>query len=299
MDPRIKSAGDELSDVSINIPTWAVLLVLSAQLWPLVLVLAAVAMISAFFLGGRWRRAAIVIAGLLLLDLAAARLMQARDDANAQLHELSVNTTLAADTLVDGLKLPAGTEITWADPTHTHFTTAVLPHPAAVLGVTAKRVQIEVDGGWALDLDRPQSIDGWTCQADFVELKQDAHLRRCVLASARDWNGWPIPAATLIALNGPTLGFVFPPDASVMAREIGRPLPATGAMTINADGSLDSVYFDAEAPLVVCNASLWNTVTWRYDPATIGQGRDRKPIAVSGASPAGDLVELNLPGCTK
>lgn len=291
-----------MSDVGITMPAWAVVLLLSIEFWPAIAGLAAASIAAAFFLPRLWRGAAIGLAVLLLLDLALVRVAgfkQRRQEASAQAYDQTINTTLPADLLVDGLTLPAGTAISWADPAHTHLTEAVLPHSAPVLGLAADRVRRSVDGGWALQLAGPQAVDGWTCQPDLVELTQGGHLARCELALAREWNGWPIPAKTLVTLTDQSVGLVFPTDAPVMAPEIGRPLPATGGMTLNADGSLDSVYFEADAPFAVCGGTIWNTVNWRYDPSTFGQGRARQPASVTGASPAGDDIEDKLPACTK
>lgn len=291
-----------MSDVGINIPARLALIVLSVDFWPVVVALELAAIAAAFFVRGPWRLLFIALAVLFAADLAVAGMLalnDARFEASARAGDQSVKTTLTAAQTVDGLALPAGTAVTWSDPTHTQVIEAVLPVPATLLGVKADRVQRSVDGGWVAHLAGPQSVGGWTCQPDLVELEADGGLRRCALASERNWNGWMVAAATLVAPHPAdhTIGFVFPADAPVMAREIGRNLPATGGMSMNEDGSLNSVYFDAEASLAVCGASLWNTVTWRYDAATLGQGRERKPVGVSGASPAGEAVEFALPGC--
>lgn len=291
-----------MSDVGINFPTWLVLVVLSFDFWRVVIVLELAALAAAFFMRGWWRMLALGVAVVLAADLAAAAVLALSDrrvESEARAYDQSIKTTLAAPRRVDGLALPAGTAITWRDPAQSQVMEAVLPQPMTLLGLTIDRLQRSVDEGWAVHLAGPQSVDGWTCQPDLVELAADGALRRCVVASAREWNGWTIPAATLVAPDptARTVGFVFPTDMPVMAQEIGRNLPATGGMSMNADGSLNSVYFDAEAPLVVCGASLWNTVTWTYDTASFGQGRARRPEKVTGAAPAGDPIEVKPGAC--
>ena len=252
-----------MSDIDIQVPAWVVALAFLVQVTPLLLIAAA-----ALFMRGLLRYLAIGAFAFFAFELIAAGVL--------------------------GWLRPRYESVA-PDPNQI----TIPPSVIAQLGLQADRAQRTVDGGWAVHLTRPQAVDGWTCLPDLVELTLDGHLRRCALASAHDWNGWPLPPLTLVTPGEGTLGIVVPPDAPVMAPEIGRPLPATGGMTLNADGSLDSVYFDAEAPLLVCGRPLWSTVRWRYDAATLGQGRTRPPAAVTGASLSGNPVEIPRPGCAK
>jgi hypothetical protein len=303
-----------VSDVGLNLPQWLVLVVLGVELWPVALILGIGALAAAAFTRGTWRIAASCAAALLVLDVAAAGLIgvvRMRDDANARAFDRSLRSTLDTAQVIDGVNLPAASVVTWTDPTHAHVEYASLPQPTDLLGVTADWLHRTDDGGWTVRLSAPQAIDGWTCQPEFVDLGQDGHLRGCTLAAGREWNRWPIPPATLVKLDGPdkAVGMVLPKDAPMMADEIDRPLPATGLMSMNADGSLRAAYFEADAPLVVCGISLWNSVGWEYAAPTFGRGRDRPVMAVTGALTndlayrgrelrSGTTVELRLPDCS-
>ena len=288
-----------MSDISITIPPWLLLILLGIEAWPVALVLALSTGVMAVLTRGAWRVAALLVTGLLVLDLAAAGLFwvqRSSSDAKAQAFEASIHSTLDTVRVIDGVLLPAQTEVTWTDPSHAHLRQASPPQPTNILGVKADWMEREADGRWTVQLTSPQAIDGWTCQTTGVKLGRDGHLRGCSLSAGRNWNGWPIPAGTLLNLDSPgkTIGMVFPANRPVMAHEIGRPLPATGSMSMNADGSLNRVYFENNAPLVVRGIPLWNTVTWDYAASTFGQGRDRPPIAYNGAIP----TELTYDGRT-
>ena len=289
-----------MSDITLNIPLWFIVVFLGYQYWPVVLLLGALAVAAAVFARGALRIVAGVAAALLLSELALALslgLQDRREDAARDAYDRSLNAVLSAPRSIDGLALPPGTAVTWSDPSQTHLSQAVPPSPVSLFGLNVTSIQRTVDDGWAMQLAGAQSVAGWTCEPDLVELYADGRLRRCSLATAREWQGWPIPAATLVALDRPdqTVGLVFPTDQPVMASEIGRPLPSTGQITLNDDGSLDSVYFEPDAPLLSCGQTLWNTVRWQYDASTLGQGRARKPVAVSGASPGGDPITATCP----
>lgn len=81
---------------------------------------------------------------------------------------------------------------------------------------------------------------------------------------------------------------MLPIGASLAAHEIGHPLTATGSFALNADGSLDHFYFDDQDPLLVAGQRLWNIVRWFYEPATYGQGRQRRALTVRGNLTAQD-----------
>lgn len=116
-----------------------------------------------------------------------------------------------------------------------------------------------------------------------MRLSFTGHLESCRLATRQAWHGWPIPAGSLLDLGtAGKVGLVLPTGASMVAPEIGHDITATGGFTLNADGSLDHLYFEDDDPLVVVGRRLWNTVQWTYDPATYGQGRRRRVQTVRG-----------------
>lgn len=287
-----------MSDIGITFPPWFVIVALSVQFWPFVAILAAVAVAGAILWRGLARLAAAALSTILLADLAVVGVLEfneSRAAAAAADFERNRQSTLAAAQTIDGVTLPAGTLVSWTDSSHAHIESATPPGPADVLGVTVIWLQRDQPDSWRIRLDADRSIDGWTCQPDLVGIAADGHLRSCTLAAARQWNGWPIPAATLLSLERPDriVGLVLPEHDPVMAPEIDRPLPNTGQMTINPDGSLDSVYLQQDAPLTVCGTPLWNTLRWEYAADTFGRGRARPAVILHGA-----LVEALARGST-
>ena len=279
-----------MSDIGINFPWWMAPLLWGLVFWPGVLVLALFSSVVGALTKGRWRIIAFLLTGVFAVELAFAGLFwldRWRSDVEAEAYETRIHSVLDAARKIDGLDLPPGTAVTWVDPAHTHVRDASMDHPTTILGVSVNFVSQESDG-WSVRLTTPQAIDGWICEVSLVQITTDGHLRRCTLSAGREWNGWPVPAGTLLDLarTDTTVGMVFPEATPVMAAEIGRTLPATGGMSMNADGSLDCVYFENDSPLVVQGVPLWNTVCWQYAPDTFGQGRNRPKLAVRGAVPS-------------
>ena len=61
-----------MSDISINPPLWFVLIFLSAQFWPVMLVMFMLVVGLSLILRGKARVAAVVLAALMAVDLMAA-----------------------------------------------------------------------------------------------------------------------------------------------------------------------------------------------------------------------------------
>ncbi len=279
-----------MSDIGLSIPWWFAIVFLGMMFWPVTLALGLTFLAAALLTRGLVRVCAGVLAIVLAADLVfAARIAidHAVEDRKAYAFEARINQTLEHPLVVDGLALPAGTEVQWSNESRRHLRSANLPSPTPLLGLQLSFVSASDDGqGWDVQMPSPPKIDGWTCDTKgLVQVSAQGRLRSCTLATARGWQGWTLPAGSLLELTAPDgeVGLALPMGASLPAPEIGHAIPATGQFRFNADGSLHDVYFDGKDPLVVRGVPLWNEVTWTYDPVTIGQGRRRRPTAVSGA----------------
>ena len=136
-----------------------------------------------------------------------------------------------------------------------------------------------------LKLPEPEKVEGWTRDRIGIRVSAKSQLRSCRLGAERGWQGWPIPADSLLDLTkgDGKVGLVLPIGTSMAAPEIGHPITATGGFAFNSDGSLDNFYFQVNDPLLVAGKRLWNTIHWVYDPATFGQGRHRRALTVRGS----------------
>lgn len=255
--------------------------------WP-VLLAGAVAMVAAawFVRGTVLRVLALAAACVLGLGGLAGGMLaadQRRVDARAAAYNARLNERLQAETMIDGVAFPSGTQVLWMEPSHLRLVEARMPRPTDVRGTMAVYARREFDG-WHLETERPQEVDGWPCDKGAVTLEPNGSLRTCVLSRQAEWNGWTLPARTSITPRHPgdLFSVTLPQDAVVFAREIGRTLPSTPAF--NLDGSLHSVMYDNDTPTVVRGVALCCHLRWRYDPATLGMGRDRPPVAVEGTA---------------
>ena len=266
------------------------LAMLFRHVWPLLLLGAALMAAIAWATRGPVRAlllAAAVVAGLGALLGGQAALEGYRSDRLfAQLH-----TTLQAETVIEGFTLPAGTEVTWKDTSHTRLDRAYMHQPTTVLGFSARSVS-RVGDDWLISSMQAQEIDGWPCARDGeVRLDPKGALRSCWLSREVEWKGWTLPKETGIKLRGPGHGINFnlPHGGAVFAREIGRPLDIRRPVSLNEDGSLDSVELSGE-PFVARDTRLRGTVRWHYDAATLGEGRTRPPVAVEGDTHVGLVI---------
>src|SRR3954451_3353478 len=114
-----------MSDISINFPVWMTPVLIGLLYWPLLLAVAASLAGLAMFLRRRRRAAVLALAGLaalpcalvLAMDIASALHSASAGRAYARTHE-----TLSAPVRMQGLEIPAGTAVTWADERHERVT---------------------------------------------------------------------------------------------------------------------------------------------------------------------------------
>ena len=273
--------------LTLNLPWWLVVVILGVEGWPLVLAAGLGLTVLAVLTRGWVRITALVLllpcAGITCI--AAVWSVHARTqgretaDFEARIHEV-----LEQDRVVNGLALPAGTEIQWAGVDRSQLRYANLPEPIRLFGLHVIWLgRADAGSGWDLRLPEPEPIEGWTCERIGVRVSDVGRLQSCNLAAGRMWRGWPIPGGSLLDLaTTGTIGLALPMGASLPAPEIGHPLTATSGFSLNADGSLNRFYFEDDDPLLVAGMRLWNTVEWTYDPATMGQGR-RRALTVRGS----------------
>ncbi len=291
------------------------IVLLPAFLWRYTLAVAAALAIIAGVTRGRARFLAAL--GAILLALpglagAAYEFERKRDMVRIAEARERRRTVLPADAVIEGLRLPAGTALTWRDETHRDLFAARPPGPIPLLGVVTTGVEA-ADTGWALETAAPHEVGGWPCDAGVLTFARDGTLRDCFLSRAVPWRGWHLPVGTRTGLGGDGreydpppggLALDLPTGSSLPAPEIGRPLP--GNAMLNADGSLASASFPRDPPLLVAGVPLWGEVRWRYDAATLGAGRARRAVAVDGTRVTprsgsegmgeGERVRVHLPG---
>ena len=277
-------------------PLWLVVVILGVEGWPYVLAAGlGLAVLAALTRG--WLRA---IAIILLLPCAAILCVVIAWDVHARMQsretdafEARIHETLEQDRVVNGIALPAGTDIQWADVDRRELRYASPPDPIPLFGLRVTWLgRADSGSGWDLQLPEPEQIDGWTCDRIGVRVSETGVLQSCTLAAGRMWHGWPIPTGSLLDLTtSGTVGLALTGNASMPAPEIGHTLTATGGFSLNADGSLARYYFEDADPLLVAGQRLCNTVEWSYDPATLGRGRRRPALTVRGNQilPNGDF----------
>ncbi len=279
--------------LALNWPWWFVVLIVAVEAWPVALGLGLSFLALAVF-ARRWLR---WVSLLIALPCLAATLVAAwwgidrwRQDRETAVFEAKIHQVLERDQVIEGLALPAGTALQWRDVDHRQLRMASPPDPVVLFGLHVSWIQRTDDGeGWDLMLPGPELVEGWRCAGLGVQVSRTGQLRSCRLAAGRRWRGWPIPDGSLLDLTtADKVGLALPDGASMAALEIGHAITATGAFSFNADGSLDRFSFPDDDPLVVAGRRLGNTVQWSYDPATLGQGRRRRPVTVRGTLAAAD-----------
>src|SRR5947209_6364641 len=163
-----------MSDIPITFPVWMAPLLIAVLYWPVLLV-AAVVLTGLGILVHGWRRAAlfalatIVVlpcVGLLVVEVVSAAQSAAARRAFARTHEI-----LTAPLQTQGLSLPAGTAVTWADERHEAIVSLELPGPARLLGTTLTgKLEHVFRQWWSGTVAADSSVDGWPCRAGGVWL---------------------------------------------------------------------------------------------------------------------------------
>lgn len=211
------------------------------------------------------------------------------------------HTVLDRPLVIDGVLFPAETEIAWEDASHTRMVGARRAVPAEILGVRTSYLRRDSEGGWIISMDGARELDGWPCGEGQIQLYAAGRLQDCELSRTTSWRGWTLPVGTSVnplpSINALrlTLLFVSPSDMPLESPLVGK---LSWGTILNDDGSPSATGYDREAPLRVAGQELSGDVRWEYDPATLGMGRERPPVTVSGFvyDPARRHVVLPWPG---
>ncbi len=251
--------------------------------WPLLLVAALSFGILAIFVHGRNRAAIAVFAALLSLPglgVGIDTLVEVLGKWRERVEYARTHTRLAEATVVDGIALPAGAVVQWADASHTRIEGVEMTPAAEVFGVRARYLLRFGENRWSALLEDAATLDGWACAASHASFTTAGRLLSCTLARTTDWKGWVLPEGTEIDPE---------PDGrrlSATVWEAGLDAPGVGRLPYNVvfhdDGSVAEARYHREAPLRVGGSLLWDDVRWNYGAEARGQGRARVPVSVSG-----------------
>ena len=264
-------------------------------MWPVFLLFSVIMAIGAWQARGLGRGLAFVGAAVLSIvpiGLGVSELIQAWNAAQRRAVVARLHTITQTETVIDGITIPAGTQVTWTDASHTGLYAAFMRQPTTVFGFSTQYIhrdeELRRKHEWNIVLEQAKEISGWPCAVGDVRISPEGALRWCKLSRQAEWKGWTLPEKTGIELHGQdgSLKLSLPPRVAVFAREIGQPPSWWGNVSLNGDGSLDSVMLSGDKPFVACDTPLFDTVRWRYDVTTFGEGRARPPVAVTGRTSA-------------
>jgi hypothetical protein len=269
---------------------WLLLPFVPATFWPVTVPLLIVLIVLA--VKGRGLRRWLFVAGAAaivappLLGFGLFMVLEVQGRAERRAEYARTHSVLEQDTMLDNITFPAGTEIAWVGSSRTRWNEASLPRPLDFHGLPVRNITHALEN-WTVELAEPRRIGGWACGVHLVSVTGEGELRSCSLSETMTWNGWTLPPLTTIDVHRTeeTVDVTVAPYAeAVEGQEIGRTLP--GSVTLNDDGSLARAFFERRAPFLAAAVPLWGILTWRYNPATRGQGRNRSAIAVEGRTRA-------------
>jgi hypothetical protein len=301
-----------MSDITITFPAWATPLLIGVLYWPVLLVAAlGLAGLGAIVHG--WFRAGLfglaTIALLPCLVLLALDLVAGIDSVSARRAWARTHETLTAPLQIQGLNLPAGTEVTWVDERRNGVMSVELPGPTPLLGamLTGKLENLS-SSWWSGTLAADTSLDAWPCRAGDVWLSHEGRLMRCTLAADHEEQGLEIPAGSEIALaaTGRLSDLRLPEDRTTALSSIGAALPAGGSLFLRPDGAIERAYVAEPGTLRVSDMPLRYEIRWVY-PELAHQSRGIPPSAVElrgdlaadttidgTPTPMGSLISVDL-----
>ncbi len=229
----------------MNFPFWAVALLGMVIFWPVTLLVAMALVCGGWYLRGFWRWAAWGVSGGMLLVLLVAGgyyAVHPPSDSWWYKHRLKgLNGRLAAARMVEGIELPAGTYVEWADLERTEILTAKLQGMTRVAGLL---VQGEIDheslgyqGSYGVTLAEPRELDGWACGVGEATVGQEGKMEGCTLARETVWFGLRLPAGTFMG-RAYQMRFVMPDDRGMAVVGTGLTVPPGGVVEAKANGTL-------------------------------------------------------------
>lgn len=274
----------------MHLPLWLVIPLLPTMLWPITVPLVLGLTWLAVRSRGRIRWFAIAVIAilvgptLLFFGLFIAKGESPRE-AQLRAERAGLESVLEREMTLDGITLPAGTRMGWTNASHTRWDSASFRRPLDFHGLPL-RSMTRVAAGWYVSLAGPRRIEDWDCAEENVIVTGDGELVACRLSRDVTWKGWDLPRLAIVTLNRTerTIVVDLPYVGRVEGREPGPSLPSPA--TLNDDGSPSSASYARDDPSRVAPVPLWGGVSWIYDPATLGQGRNRAPLALQGMTDA-------------
>jgi hypothetical protein len=269
-----------MSDISINFPAWMTPVLIGLLYWPLLLAVAASLAGLGMCLRGRRRAAVLGLAGLVALPcmlVIAMDIASALHSASARRAYTRTHETLSAPVHMQGMDIPAGTAVTWADERHERVTAMELPGPSPVLGTTLTGKLEDVSGlWWSGTLAADAVLGGWPCRAGDVWLSAEGGPMRCTLADDHQYEGFDIPAGSEVALSrsGRLRDVRLPADRTMALPSIAAMLPGGGSVFLRPDGAIERAYVPEPGVLQLGDAALRFDITWIYNRAA--------PVALRG-----------------
>jgi len=282
-----------MSDIGIDFPVWAAPLLIGLLYWPFLLVAAAILAGVAMLVHG-WPRAGLfALATIAVLPCLMVLVM----DAVSEVHSIAsrqayarTHQTLSAPLSIQGLNLPAGTAVEWADERHQAVASVELPGPTALLGTTLTGKLEDVSSRWwSGTLAADARLEGWPCRAGDVWLSHEGRPMRCTLAGDSEQQGLEIPAGSEVALaaTGQLQDLRLPPDRTMGLPSIGATLPGGGSLFLRPDGAIERAYVPEPGVLQLGDAALRFEVRWVY-PET---SHPSASVPAQATAVRGDLAE--------
>jgi hypothetical protein len=209
-------------------------------------------------------------------------LVDAVNSASARRAWARTHETLDAPLHIQGLRLPAGTALTWVAERHQAVVSVELPAPTPLLGTTLTGTLDDVWGRWwSGTLAANARLDGWPCRAGDVWLSHEGRLMRCSLAADHEDQGFAIPSGSEIALAaaGRLSDLRLPDDRTMALPSIAAALPGGGSLFLRPDGAIERAYVPEPGMLRVGDVALRYEIRWVYPEAPI-QSAGVPPSAV-------------------
>lgn len=234
---------------------------------------------------------------LLAIPLLLFAIFAVHDDIKSSNARAKLLRTLDRDEIVAGFSLYAGSKIWFQDAAHTAVQSVELPRPTNILGVSFTGT-VWWNGGiktWNGRLAADQSINGWPCRSDLVEIDGEGLLQSCELAAPHAFFGYELPAGTSVNYSSAisTWSLSVPNDKGLAIKTLSTTTPGGVTLLLTGDGRLKGISSGSEKTVVV-RGVLLNTMNINVtDKAVLG--RLAEPLVVAGErQPAGTAVRIDL-----
>ncbi len=198
-----------MSDIGIQVPWWfGAVTILAATFWPLTVAVAGAGIWLFAARRSRIARIVAIVAGAAWVLSASIQLYAFADGTRAQAagaaYDRAHRRTLASDTTIDGMQLPAGTVVVTGE--RDRIASLELPGPAVLFGVPlAGTVELrdgKLEGSQTLARDA--TIDGLPCAAVDGASFEGGRLTDCRLARPATIRG--VPCRGYVTVHADFLG---------------------------------------------------------------------------------------------